>query len=155
MNPNTAQQQPVAKKKMPIWVKLIIGFVIVIILAIGGVLIATTLILKNNDKEVQSFLSSIYSSDYNTAYGNFSSQLKEVQDQDTFKSAIESVKYAGLNSDCKTNWTTNSVSSSTNTGNTKEIGGTIDCSDSKFDALFKLVEQNGSYKLYGYSIKVQ
>lgn len=148
-------QQSTTKKKMPTWAKVIIVVISVIILAIGGLLIATTLILKNNDKEVQSFLSSIYSSDYNKAYGNFSSQLKEVQDQDSFESAIESVKKAGLNSDCKTNWTTNSVASSTDKASTKEIGGIIECSNSKFDASFKLVDQNGDYKLYEYSIRVQ
>ncbi len=143
----------VGKKKLPKWAKiLIIVGSIVLIACIGGI-IAASAVLKNNDKEVQGFLSDIYSSDYNAAYGYFSPQLKKVQSLDVFEAQVQTLKTAGVDSSCHTDWTTNSVSSSTDTGNTKEIGGTLDCNKGSFSANFKLVKQSDSYKLYSYSIQ--
>lgn len=142
-----------SKKRLPKWAKILIIVVSVgLIAGIGGI-IAANAVLKNNDKEVQGFLSSIYSSNYSDAYNYFSSQLKEVQSQDIFESQVATLKTAGVDSTCAAHWTTNSVSSSTDTGNTKELSGTLDCDKGSFNSSFKLVKQDGSYKLYSYSIQ--
>lgn len=141
------------RKKLPKWAKiLIIVGSIGLIAGIGGIIVAST-VLKNNDKEVQGFLNAIYSSDYSTAYGYFSTQLKEAQSQDVFEAQVQTLKTAGVDSSCHANWTTNLVSSSTDVGNTKEVGGTIDCDKGSFSANFRLVKQSDSYKLYSYSIQ--
>lgn len=143
----------VGRKKLPTWAKvLIIVGSIGLLAGIVGV-IAISAVLKDNDKEVQGFLSSLYASNYSAAYDHFSPQLKAVQTQGVFESQVQTLKTAGVDNSCRTNWTTNFVSSSTDIGNTKEIGGTLDCSKGSFSASFKLVKQGDEYKLYSYSIQ--
>ncbi len=163
--PNMPQQQPTQsptptitpmvepEKKLPKRAKiLIIVASIVLVCGIGGIIVAAV-VLKNNDKEVQGFLSSIYASNNSAAYDYFSPELKQVQSRDVFESQLQPAKAAGLDSSCSTEWTTNSVASSTDSGNTKEVGGTLKCDKASFDANFKLVKRGDSYKLYSYSIQ--
>ena len=122
----------------------------ILVLLIGGGILVAILALKNNDAEVQSFLSAVYDKDYTTAYDNFSPELKQVQSFNVFERGIGTMK---LDSSCKTEWTTNSISVSTSDGSRKEIGGTITCDGGTYKAEFKLTKQDDGYKFYSYYIR--
>lgn len=147
-NPPASPTSP-SKKKMPKWAIIVLVMVSVGALVVAGVFIA----LKDNDKEAQGFLSAIYSSNYSEAYNFFSPQLKKVQSKEVFESSIRNVQKSGLDNSCKPSWSNNAVSSSTSTGNTKEIAGTLACSKGSFSVEFRLVQLDGEYKLYSYSIQ--
>lgn len=137
----------VVKKKLPKWAKILI-IIASICLLIGIVtIIIASIVLKDNDKEVQGFLNAIYSSNYDVAYDYYTTEVKETISQDTFEYQVQTLKAAGIDSSCRTNWTTNSIKSSTTTGSTKEIDGTINCNKGSFSARFILIKQDDNYKL--------
>lgn len=141
------------KKKIPKTVKVLLIVVAVIIALIVAGVIAGSAILKNNDKEVKGFLSAVYASDYDAGYEYFSPQLKEVQSAEVFEQQAKTIKAAGVDDSCTPKWTTNTAGASTETGKTKEIGGTLECKKGNFSANFKLVKQGEEYKLYSYSMQ--
>ena len=136
-------------KRLRVFVIVALVFLVV---GIGTYFVMSSL-LEDNDKEVQSFLSAIYEEDYSAAYNHFSVQLQDVQSQEVFETQIHSLEAAGVNSSCTTDWTTNVISASTDSGSTKEISGDLNCGDSTFSADFGLVKQGDSYKMFSYAIQ--
>ena len=144
---NNKEDAPVKKKSGGKKILIILG--ILVLLGGAGILVAI-LALKNNDSEVQSFLSAIYDKNYTVAYDYFSPELKRVQSLSAFENGVQTID---LNSNCKTEWTTNSIEASTSSGSHKQIGGTITCDGGTYNAEFKLVKQDGEYKFYSYYIR--
>jgi len=125
----------------------------IFILAWVALIVSGVVTLKNNDKEVQGFLSAIYASDYSTAYDYYATELKEMQTKSTFESQFQAMKTLGLDDSCKAKWTNTSIRSSTDEGSFKEIGGALDCDKRSFSASFDLFKQGDAYKIYSYSIQ--
>lgn len=156
-NPQQSEQsQPVAysvppvkqpRKKMSVKKKILIGAGIFV-----GVLVAVVLVLfltTGKERSLASqFVADISSNKVSNAYSQFSSELKQVQDQSTFESQITTLD---LNSSCALQISGLENSSSTDFGTIKIITGTIKCDSKELStASFKY---NGESKLVGYSIE--
>lgn len=139
------------KGKLPKWARILLIILLVIGVIIVAGVVAINRMMQGNDKEVQSFLDSLYASDYATAWNHFLPELKAVQDLDTFESLMRDLVSGGLDDSCQPKWTTNTASVSTDTRNTKEVGGSLDCARVSVTASFKLAKQDDTYKLYAYS----
>ncbi|MCL1876852.1 hypothetical protein FWF74_02360 [Candidatus Saccharibacteria bacterium] len=138
------------KKKFPTWAKVIIVLFSLMIVAELVALILVPILLKDNDKEVQQFLTAIYKEDYDAAYDYFAPELQKDYPPYVFETGLS---YMSLDDTCKTTWTTSSLSSSTSKGSVKEIAGTIECEDATYTAEFELRKQGDEYKIWKYSIE--
>ncbi|MGB3023633.1 MAG: hypothetical protein WBB39_02390 [Candidatus Saccharimonadales bacterium] len=128
------------KKKIVIGIGVFLGLVVVA----GLVAYLTT--GKERDLASQ-FVSDVANSRYSSAYDQFSLELKEVQDQDTFESQLATLS---LDTSCKL--TVSGVSNTTGTsGAKKTVTGSVKCDDKSLDTAE--FAYNGDSKLVSYRLR--
>jgi hypothetical protein len=150
--PDSSQQAPgpapsQAKRGWVKWVALGCGLLIVLI---GGFAALMVLVVKKAtagpEAVVHEFLSAAASGDYAKAHGYFSAPLKEAQPLDQFREAAQ--RQASMFKVKDTTFNTRSVDLAG-----ARLAGTLTLeTGTEVPASFKLVKENGEWRLIGYHI---
>lgn len=143
----TEPTQTPKKKHTVLWVVLSI----IAVLIIGGG-IAAYFLLKDSDKETTQYMNAIIDGNYDTAYGYFSDELRNVQDDAEFERGIKSLQ---LDEGCTYKTSSKQVAASTNAGETRTATGKITCGDRVYLTETSFTKIGDGYKLTLYSIKPQ
>ncbi len=140
-------KQILPRKKMSVKKKILIGVGIFV----GFFAVVALVIFLTTGKErslASQFVSDISSNKISSAYSQFSSELKEVQNQSTFESQIITLD---LDSSCALQISGLKSSNSTDFGTVKTVTGKIKCANKELDTAEFIYD--GESNLVGYSIK--
>ena len=151
--PPMGMPPPVAKKKFPLWAKIVIPIVSVIVIFVLGMIIWAVNFVKNGDGDSRAFLKNLENGNYSAAYAQFSPQAKLAQSLDRMSVEVDTLK---LSPQCSEKWTSRSIRKGVGGTDTKAAGGTLRCPNAPYPSYnmeFSWIKQSGSYKLNGYTIR--
>jgi hypothetical protein len=135
-----------ASKKAKMWSLIAIGTWAVLWLGILALIVFVGLSTKVEQKLATSFVTDVSNGRTSEAYSQFSSALKDAQDQPTFENSFSNLN---LNKSCKLDVSGLKTSSSTDLGNTTEVSGTVKCDDKTFNTVVFIYNVDGKLVEYG------
>lgn len=139
-------QPPVKRSKKKL--TMIIVAVFVVLITIGGIVAFTS--TSKSVKTANEFTAALTTKDFDTAYNFFSPELKQEQTLEQFKGIFEP---APFDSSCVLKIQTREASTSTSTGSSKKLTGSIQCGNTSYPTELTFITSNGSEKLLSYSVK--
>lgn len=141
-----AAPAPAAKTPWGRWIALGCGGLVVLLALFAAVMFFIVKKATTGPEEVvHQFLTAAAAGDYATAHDFFSAPLKEAQPLAEFTAAVEA--NPGLFQVTDTTFNDRSVDL-----NGAKLAGTVTIASGKVPAEFKLVKENGVWKLIGYHI---
>ncbi len=139
---------PIQKKNKVSKIIIVIVALIVLMVVAGGVIAMLT--TSKTVKSAENFVKVLTTKDFEAAYELFSPELKKAQSLEVFKQSFEN---APFDSSCTFKIESRQASTSTSSGNTKKITGSINCGGETFPTELTFVGTDDGEKIITYDVK--
>ena len=149
-NEQTTSIQPPVKRSQK---KLILIIAAIVAIFVALVVVGVILVFTSTSKSVKAandFTAAFTKKDLDNAYNFFSPELKQEQTLEQFKTAFGN---APFNDSCILKIQNREASTSTSTGSSTNISGSITCGKTSYPTEYTFITSNGSEKLLSYRIK--